>query len=279
MEVQEIDLGNGAKGVDWHPFAESLKADTEIAPHLDRIPEKDVTSLIKSHVHLSRRLGNAINLPGKDAKPEEIVALKQKLYQAGLFTAPPDSADKYEVKAPETLPHGVTWKDEYSAKAREFFHKNGFTSDQAKAALAFHTELMGEMAGGMIADATMADATLRKEWGVDYDNNAEYAGRAAAKLYEQIPEAKAWMDKTGLGNHPALLKIFHWIGKNGEGDNGFMGAGDNAGAGNLDAAQEANDIIRNPKNDKHDLFWKGDQATKDYVAGLMAKAHPGETTI
>ena len=280
MEVPEIDLGNGAKGVDWHPFAESLKADADIAPHLDKIPEKDVTSLIKSHIHLSRRTGSAINLPGKDAKPEEVNALKQRLYDAGLFTAPPQSADKYDLRAPERMPTGVKgWNEDWTKKSADTFHKLGITGDQATGLMALHTEIMGEMAGGMIADATASDAKLRKEWGADYEGNAEYAGRAATKLYEQIPEAKDWMDRTGLGNHPALLKIFQWIGKNGEGDNGFMGNGTDVTTGLANAEGEARDIINNPKNDKHELFWKGDQATKDLVAALMAKAHPGETTI
>ena len=279
MEVQEIDLGNGTKGVDWHPFAESLKADAEVAPHLDKISEKDVTSLIKSHVHLSRRMGSAINLPGKDAKPEEIQALKQRLYQAGVFTAPPESPDKYEIKAPEKLPAGIKgWNEDWSKKSAEVFHKLSLTGDQAKGLMALHTEIMGEMAGGMIADATEADAKLRGEWKTDYEANAEYAGRAAAKLYEQIPEAKEWMDKTGLGNHPALLKIFHWIGKNGEGDDGFMQAVSPSDDSEMDEAKRLMAIINDTKHPDY-LKVVNDPKTKEKIDAAFKKAHPGEYVI
>jgi hypothetical protein len=38
------------------------------------------------------------------------------------------------------------------------------------------------------------------------------------------------------------------------------------------AAAEANDIVRNKANPKHDAFWAGDKTTNEYVQSLYRKA-------
>ena len=43
--------------------------------------------------------------------------------------------------------------------------------------------------------------------------------------------------------------------------------------------QEADDIIKNSDNPKHQLFWNSDKGTVAYVEALYQKAHPGETDI
>lgn len=279
MEVPEIDLGNGVKGVDWHPFAEGLKSDPEVAPHLDKISEKDVGSVLKSYVHLQKKLGSAINLPGKDAKPEDIIALKQKLYGAGVFTAPPERPEGYEFKKPDILPPRVVWKEEWVPKAQAVFHKLGLNAEQAAGIVTLHGEMMAEMGGGQMADEATVVAALKTKWGAEFDSRSELAGRATAELFSKNPKAKEFFDRTGLGNDPDFIEIMEWIGQHRAEDSAFIQAGGVDGVAVSDAEKEASDIIQNKDNPKYKLYWGGDKATREYVEGLFAKVYPGDVSI
>jgi hypothetical protein len=269
MEVAEIDLGNGAKGVDWKPFAESLKSDPELAPHLDKIPEKDVTSLIKSHVHLNRRMGSALNLPGKDAKDEDKKAFLDKVYGTGLIARAPESPDKYEITIPQAdkLPPGLKFDEATANEFRGVAHKLGLTQDQVKGLLEFDTGRMGKIAGQQMADSETTMTALKKDWGADFNSRAELAGRATAYLFQKDPAAQDFLNGTGMGNHPQFIKIMEFVGRNLEHDDGFMRAQNNAIA-MTEARKEIDAIRADPKHPMHEKWVKGDAATRAHMDEL-----------
>ena len=79
---------------------------------------KDLSTLAKNYVESQREIGRRIRMPGKDAAPEEIAALKTKLTEAGILTAPLASPADYGIVKPETLPEGQTWSDELRSEER-----------------------------------------------------------------------------------------------------------------------------------------------------------------
>jgi hypothetical protein len=105
----------GAANADWHPYVnDDLKADPVVSEWIGKASEKDIPGLIKGYAHLFKSQGNKIALPGKDAKPEDVAALKTKLYEAGVLTAPPATPKDYGILKPENLPEGLQWSDELS---------------------------------------------------------------------------------------------------------------------------------------------------------------------
>jgi len=111
----------------------------------------------------------------KDGGPE---ATRQVLAKLGM----PESADKYEIAAPEGMP-----TDEGFQKwAQETFHKAGLTTDQAKAVndawneyAQQHYQATEEQ---LVADATHGDQQLQQEWGSGYERQMNVASKAAREL-------------------------------------------------------------------------------------------------
>lgn len=107
-----------ALNMDWRSHVpEDVRSDQSFTPIIDKISEKDIPSLVKSHLHLVRKMGNALTLPAKGAKAEEVgafldkvttgfpreeaAALKAALRKSQFLPAIPESADKYEFTPPE----------------------------------------------------------------------------------------------------------------------------------------------------------------------------------
>lgn len=102
-----------AAGADADPFAD---LDTDTRDWLSKREVKDAKAAAKLAHEQSKLLGNAIRIPGKDAKPEEIAAYEEKL---GV----PPTADGYELKVPKDLPENLPYDAEranaFKAKAKE----------------------------------------------------------------------------------------------------------------------------------------------------------------
>lgn len=148
----------------------------------DEVPEKFIkdgevshADLVKSYKHLESKL------------------------RAG--DAPPESADKYEYKAPE----GVELNDEQKAsidqvKARAL--ELGMTQKQFDAYVSDLSEAAQETA----PNPERAAAVLKEDWGKDYDANLALAQKAFSRYGTGVDIAE-------VGNNPAALKLLSAIGR------------------------------------------------------------------
>jgi hypothetical protein len=118
------DTQNGSGNDDALKAFEGLEADN--LAWLQKAGLTDVKALAKHAQNQESLLGAAVRVPGKDATDAEREAFLNKLGR-------PETADKYEFKAPSNLPEGF----EYDAKVEEAFrgiaHKAGLTQAQAAA--------------------------------------------------------------------------------------------------------------------------------------------------
>lgn len=174
---------------------------------------KDVGGLAKTALEGQRMIGAGLTkLPGKDAKPEDIATWKQsnwsKLAEAGLIELAPESADKYEITAPE----GSTLQldEKMSASFKKVAHELGLSQRQVAALAAWQAGQIGESQSALKESAKATEATLRKEWGAAYDRNLGLAQRTVVELGGQ--DALDVFERTGTGNHPAVLKLFAKVG-------------------------------------------------------------------
>lgn len=109
-----------AAGTD--PFAE-LDADTR--EWLGKREIKDAKAAAKLAHEQAKMLGNAVRVPGKDAKPEEVEAFLDKLGR-------PAKADEYKFEMPK-LPEAVPYDSERANGFKSLAHKLGLTQAQAAA--------------------------------------------------------------------------------------------------------------------------------------------------
>jgi hypothetical protein len=219
-------------------------------------------TLAKGYRDAQKLVGSGImRVPGKDAKPEEVAKWKSenlgKLAEAGLIDAAPAASDKYEAKL--NLPEGRAADPKSMSRFYDVAHKNGLSDRQAQAVLDLYVELQDGARDSIGGSAKEAMTTLEREWGGAVQHNLGLAQRAVAELGGR--ELMELLDTTGLGNHPALIRVFHRVGKVlSEDDPVFAMA---AGGGADEAKTKLASIMNDPKH----AYWNGEApGHKDAVA-------------
>lgn len=147
------------------------------------------------------KAGRAIVPPKDDAAPEEWAAFYGKLGR-------PESADGYKLPVPDGD------KGDFAKVASSWFHDAGLTAKQAETLAAKWNEHMGGMQQSQeaaFAQQTVVDEQdLRKEWGAQFEANAELARRARRESGLSDDEGKAIERAIGLGK---AAKVFAFLGK------------------------------------------------------------------
>jgi hypothetical protein len=222
-------------------FPEDLRGDASLAKF------ENVADLGKSYINLQKQVGGRIKIPGEDAKPEEWKEFHSKL---GV----PDSPEKYGLKAPE-LPEAAakiiqTMTPVYSKVA----HDLGLTPKQAQGLMDwFGADAKANIEGQAQAQAKAIEtntATLKTEWGSEYDKNLSITQRAFKRLTDDFKDPIAKLIKdNGLESDPSVLKFFHKLANELDEDKNIGGGG-----GNEQATGDALAEIAKVRNDKSHPF-------------------------
>lgn len=144
----------------------------------------------------------AVRIPKPDAPAEEWEKYYSKVGR-------PESADKYEINK-GTLPETMAWDDQFFNSFREAAHQAGLTTKQAQQMTDWYTRSMWDTDKSNIAAANETMKALEVEWGGAYKRNLALSQRAAAEYGG--PEMVDFLEKSGLGNNPVLVKFFARLG-------------------------------------------------------------------
>lgn len=182
----------------WEKLPDDIKDEPSIRNY------RDVPNLAKALVHAKRAVGaEKIAVPSKHATEDDWKAVFHKL---GL----PAKPEEYKVDIPDSIPD-----KEFTQEVLKDFHKAGVLPKQAKMIL----DAYGERAKLLVQkhqeqqqiEVKKGIESLKQEWGAAFDVNVQKASKAL-KMYGDDKMAE-FMDKTGLGNHPMILKLFSKIGE------------------------------------------------------------------
>ena len=241
-----------------------LDADLSSDPSLKAI--QDVPSLIKSYVHAQRKMGSDKTvLPNKDSSNEEWLGLYHKL---GM----PTEFDKYGVAAGEDA---VTTEEFTSEFAKTAF-ENNILPDQANKMLAFVNEQANAEATRMAEHQAEAKNEginkIKEEWGDAFDENLHKAKLAVKEFGGD--ELSNYLNETGMGDDPNLVKVFAKIGKEFFKEDNFVGGDKPAYAM---SPQEALAKIGSIQGDMNGAYYNAGNAdhkrTVDEVNKLFQIAH------
>lgn len=252
-----------APPIDWRA---SLGTDLAKEKVFDTIKAKDATEALpliaQRFVAAEKMIGGSIQLPKKDAKPEDVAKWREaqfpKLVAAGLVQAPPKSASEYTLDPPkvEGIPEMSEPRAEYWKQA---FHKLGITQAQAQGLLEAQVQEMSQ--GLRLIDEKNQDAIdqVRDKWGaVLFDRRWALANRAVPVLAEavglDVAEVNKYLDATRKGNDPVLFQLLAAVGEALDEDQFFTGQ--DLGIGTPEEAKRKIEAMRaDPKgpfmNDNH----------------------------
>jgi hypothetical protein len=151
--------------------------------------------------------------------------------------------DSYELKLPEGSKLSKAQADEIAAYAKE----QGLSQDQAQKQLERESKLLDGLEAKNLEQLKEATGqwletvkTDKEIGGEGFAKNAELAKRVVTRF--GTPEFKAELERTGLGNHPELVRVFVRIG-NSMSDDQFIMPGTQS----------------NPKPDMATRFYGGDK--------------------
>jgi hypothetical protein len=135
--------------------------------------------------------------------------------------AVPTVPEKYDLQIPEESAFDAPFVERFAATAKE----SQLTQDQAKAVFnSMNKEFVqrldavqkDQLKGGSEYDKRLATWQQQIEsdkeiGGANFQNNLALAKRTAATFFE--PDVVEWLEQTGFGSHPGVVKAMYKIGK------------------------------------------------------------------
>lgn len=254
---------------------DELKGDPIAWPILDKMSEKDIPSLLKSYAHGQHRLGTAIPLPAKDAKPEDIAAVRKRIFEAGLFPAPPADPKEYAITKPEKLPDGIGWNDELATKLATTLHKHGASKELGKDLLELYGEALSFTQQSLKTSYDEGIAALKAEHKDKYDERRELAKRLAGAVFK-TPEELEFFDAMGIGDHPGFLSVLMRLAPLAQQDSSFLKDLGKGGDGSMtgdDVRAEVARIMTDKTHPMYEGYRRQDKKVLDHVDELYRKAY------
>ena len=189
---------------DWRS---GLPEDIRNDPSLADI--KDVGAMAKSYINGQKLIGkNRISLPGEGATDEEWSAFHSQLGR-------PEKSSLYDFGERPALPDGLEYDEGFETAYKDLAFKAGLTSQQAKTIFDGYHEYI-QSKSTLEGENTAAQSaawveSLKKEFGKAYNERVELASRAVDTYGDG--DLKEWLDNSGMGNNPMMVKLFAKIGE------------------------------------------------------------------
>lgn len=197
-----ISTSSNTQGNNVQDWKLGLPEELQKEPSLGKF--LDVSALARGYINAEKLVGaDKIVLPGKHATDEDWKGIYKKL---GL----PEKLDAYEVKMAE----GATLDEAFVGKFKEAAFNAGILPKQAQALADWFVEANKgaeeELGKSRAQSQEQAITGLKKEWGAAFQSNVLKAQKAVVQYGDaQLVE---FLEKTGLGNEPSLIKLFAKIG-------------------------------------------------------------------
>ena len=232
-------------------WKDSLPEEIRNDPSLETI--QDIPNLAKSYVNAQKLVGaDKVILP----KGEEDVDGWNRVFEK---LGRPESPDKYTIEPPENLKN----IPELEKGFRELAHKQGLNNKQVKDLYNWYEGQVTEASAKAQAERESALVALKTEYGSDYEKHIDNAKKAAV-LYGG-EDFKAYLDNSGLGNDPTIIKFLAKVGALTKEDS-VKGT---PAAPATNVQEEINKIINDKNSAYHDRFAPGHAAMVAKVTELF----------
>jgi hypothetical protein len=243
---------------DWRT---ALPEDLRANPNFTKY--SSLESFAKGHL-------NAVSMLGKTP---ELKVPENEDERADFFNklGRPASPDKYELKDYEYPEEHKQYVTERVKDFKTTAHKLGLTAEQAANLYDWYmsedTAQSQKIAESRQQQQAQGEQSLRKEWGEKYDHNVKVAQHALSEFGGK--ELVEYLNATGLGNNPALIRAFQKAGEAIMGDEALVN-------GDVSAPAEIQGQIKEIMARKE--YWDSNSlerpALVEKVQKLMQRLHP-----
>jgi len=222
---------------------------------------QSVDNLAKSYVNAQKMVGSdKIIVPNKYAEDNEWNDVFTKL---GL----PEKSDDYDLTFKET----DDFNKEFFGNFKDTAHGAGILPKQAQKLYDWYSETNTKMIDDYNKERQVNEQKaidgLKSEWGSAYDSKLK-AAHAAVNHYGD-DKLTAFLDETGLGNNPNLIKAFSRMGESLSEDTFSDGGTKKFGVAPDDAQAQINSIMADKKHPYHDKYNPSHKNAVDEVQRLF----------
>jgi hypothetical protein len=223
---------------DWRT---SIPEDIRNEPSLQHIT--DVGNLAKSYVNAQKMVGqDKIPLPTKYATDQDWTNVFNKLGR-------PDSPDKYEIKPPQ----GKSFDDNILKEFKQAAHAANLLPQQVQKVIDWYGQVTDKVNQQVTektqAERVNAENALKTEWGNAFDTKVSKA-RQALKDFADPNDIK-YIEESGLGNNPVLIKMLAKMGESVSEDKFRGDAKTSVAQTPAEALAEFNKILHNMDHPYH----------------------------
>lgn len=230
----------------------------------DAVPYRETLAKYKSVPDMAKALANAnaligkkLGVPNEKSTPEELSAYRKAL---GV----PESLEEYDF-TPAEAPEGFNWDKGAMQPFAEAAHKHNIPPAAMKELAGlfaqYESSKLDVVQGMFDQQRTEAVASLKKEWGNDFDKNVSIA-KQAAKLSGVNSSSYGFSD-------PEVVRGFVRMANMMSEDKVGRGF---AGPEMMGGKARATDIMRNPENPWHKRYQDADPEAVALVTGLLKQA-------
>lgn len=194
---------------------------------------KDIGSIAQMAVDNKRMVGQKTeeflrSVPADSSTPEGITALDSVYSKLGW----PGAEGKYEVTRPESV-DGLDYSEDQEAVFLGVAKELKLNGNQVNTLIAMQNEIQKGMLAKSLEEATVANETLKADWGDKYDvNKAEVKAILEKSGDDSLIKL---FNETELGSHAGFVKLIHDLGK-GMIEKGALGNGGGGGGVSKDEA-------------------------------------------
>ena len=166
----------------------------------------NVEALVKSYVHSQKMLGRGkMSIPDQNSSDADWAQIYSQL---GL----PEKFEDYTFDVPKNS----NFEDGFLTKLKEVGHKQGILPRQMKGLVEWYSEANNEAIktheNQMKAETLENMTKLKTEWGQAFDQNLNMA-KAAIKASNLGETIDRWLDDTGLGDDPNMIRLLSAMGQ------------------------------------------------------------------
>lgn len=241
---------------DWR---EALPPELRTEKSLSNV--KDVSALAKGYVESQRFVGRSIRIPDDKMKPDEAQKAWNDVYTK---LGRPDSPEQYAINVSDPLKPFLS-EDRLTA-VRPQFHALGLSQKQVQGVMDIYAKQVESDVTTTRQVAKETEAALREEWGGAFDRNLGLAARTVREMGGQ--DLLQYLDQTGLGNSPALVKTFARIGSLLAEEGYIAGAVEG-----VDSPDDAKSRINEVMGDRKHPYWVAKHPGHEDAIAEMARLH------
>lgn len=262
-------VGDGDAGI--KSFRDSIPE--EYRSHSALADYKDLAGLVKSHISLQGMIGNSVAIP----KAEDQDGWKNFYKKLGV----PESAEGYQFDLGEQFKN-IQLNGDTAKWAQGLFHGANLTPSQANKLMQGYLTKEQEIAAAATESVDKQveawQDQLEQELGDKYEETTLHASRAASRFFDE--DTRRYLEESGVGNHPGLVKAFATIGKLLGEDKVFTDGANNSGF--MESPEEARLQISKLNTDTEfqaaymNAEHPGHKDAVERMRRLYAKAYPGK---